>query len=303
VIRLVQTLLYLSTIITTVLIARRIFGTNRVGLLAAVLMAMPTVNVTLYTTVSLGGYGEALLIGNLTLLVGLVLIERRAGSRTSQLRYVLAFCLGLLIGFGLWANGLTLVFAAPVGIAWLWSLWQGRKFEPLKVPGSLLLLAIFGFFVGSAPWLVHAIQVGWTALLAELFGSAVAVESSPWILRILAHLFNFMVLGLTALFGLRPPWDVRWLALPLMPFALAFWFATIAFFIRQAVRQNPYRSAYRILLGIVLAVTAGFVLTPFGVDPSGRYFLPLTVPLALAAAHMITTLIPKTRWQMASWLL
>jgi hypothetical protein len=37
-----------------------------------------------------------------------------------------------------------------------------------------------------------------------------------------------------------------------------------------------------------------FLLTPFGADPSGRYFLPLAVPLALLAASMIFHL--RGRW-------
>jgi 4-amino-4-deoxy-L-arabinose transferase-like glycosyltransferase len=311
VIRLVQILLYLFTIITTVLIARRIFESNRVGLLAAIFMTIPAVNVTLYTTVSLGGYGEAMLIGNLLLLVGMALIQRgpligtavQEKSVSSPVGFSipllgLAFSFGLLCGLGLWANGLTLVFAVPVVIAWLWYLWQKRTVQSISVTAWLLFAALLGFFAGSAPWWIHAIQVGWTQLVIELFGSAVAVEQGTWIKRILAHLFNFIVFGLTAAFGLRPPWEVRWLALPLLPFMLAFWYAVIAFFIQQIVRQNPYRMAYLILFGIVLVVMTGFVLTPFGADPSGRYFLPLTVPFVLAAAHMTHTLAKRTHFQM-----
>jgi 4-amino-4-deoxy-L-arabinose transferase-like glycosyltransferase len=310
IIRLVQTVLYLGTIITTVLIARGLFRSKQVGWLAAVLMVIPTVNVTLYTTVSLGGYGEALLIGNLLLLVSIALVTRLEALRTtaeevSSLSHPFAplggwiFGFGVLVGFGLWANGLTLVFAVPAGLYWLWGLWQARRRLPGMVLLGLLAAGAVGFLAGSAPWWMHALQVGWDALLLELTGSAVAVEQGSWMMRTLSHLFNFFVLGLTAALGLRPPWEVRWLALPLLPFALAFWMAAVGFFIRQAIRPNPYRSAYRMLGGIVLAVTAGFVLTSFGVDPSGRYFLPLTVPLALAAAHMIHSKIRSIGWQAA----
>ena len=70
-IRVVQTFLYLLTLITTISIAKNGFRSRRAGLIAAFLLALPAVNTTLYTTVSLGGYGEALLIGNLLLLSGL----------------------------------------------------------------------------------------------------------------------------------------------------------------------------------------------------------------------------------------
>ena len=63
VIRLVQALLYGGLIITTIGLGKEACGSWKIGFLAAGLMAIPTVNVTLYTTASLGGYGEALLIG------------------------------------------------------------------------------------------------------------------------------------------------------------------------------------------------------------------------------------------------
>jgi hypothetical protein len=58
----------LCTLVTT---AVEIFGSQQIGVLAACLLAIPAVNVTLYTTASLGGYGEALVLGNLILLLAL----------------------------------------------------------------------------------------------------------------------------------------------------------------------------------------------------------------------------------------
>jgi len=71
VIRLVQTLLYLGIVATTFFLADYIFKSWKAGLAAGLLMAIPAVNTSLYTTASLGGYGEALLLGNLMLLVTL----------------------------------------------------------------------------------------------------------------------------------------------------------------------------------------------------------------------------------------
>ncbi|HNS64307.1 MAG TPA: glycosyltransferase family 39 protein, partial [Anaerolineaceae bacterium] len=69
VIRLVQTILYIGTIITTFLVLKDWFG-EKAGLIGAALLAIPPVNMTLYTTASLGGYGEALLLGNIILWLG-----------------------------------------------------------------------------------------------------------------------------------------------------------------------------------------------------------------------------------------
>ncbi|MBM2844677.1 MAG: putative rane protein, partial [Anaerolineales bacterium] len=75
-IRIVQTLLFLGTILTTMALTREMGFSILVCTLAGLLLAIPSVNVTLYTTVSLGGYGEALLLGNLILLATLRLIRR-----------------------------------------------------------------------------------------------------------------------------------------------------------------------------------------------------------------------------------
>ncbi len=89
VIRLVQGLLYLVTIITTVWMGKAAFGSFKTGLLAAGLLAIPAVNVSLYTTASLGGYGEALLIGNLIMLTGLY-IMRSLSVQATRTKYLMA---------------------------------------------------------------------------------------------------------------------------------------------------------------------------------------------------------------------
>ena len=115
VIRLVQILLYLLVILTTALLGRIIFGSWKVGILAAWLVAIPTVNVTLYTTASLGGYGEALLIGNLLLLIGWQISQGRDSAK-GEFQSFLWFLWGFLAGLGIWAFGFTLIYSIPVGI-------------------------------------------------------------------------------------------------------------------------------------------------------------------------------------------
>ena len=298
VIRLVQGLLYLGTIITTVWIGQAAFGSLKTGILAACLLAIPAVNVTLYTTASLGGYGEALLIGNLILLAGLYAVHSLSSGKTTTKYFITG--LGLLVGLGLWANGLTLVYSIPTCLFVVFAHSQYRKTICLK---DLLLngggLAL-GFLAGSAPWWIYALRSGWGSLFGELFGSAVSVEQGGLVSRLGAHLLNLLVLGGTALFGLRPPWEVRWLALPLLPVALIFWLGVSGFLVRNMLRNNPHRLVYWLLGGVGLVFAAGFLFTSFGVDPSGRYFLPLSVPLALAASEMVQAWprLRKTAWQM-----
>jgi 4-amino-4-deoxy-L-arabinose transferase-like glycosyltransferase len=303
VIRLVQMLLYLGTIITTYWIGRVGFRSPTAGLLAAALLAVPTVNMTLYTTASLGGYGEALLLGNLVLLVALLITGRVDSGRSPRLLFLLW---GILAGVGLWANGLTLIYTAPAGLYLLWRL--GRSPRRWQSAGAFLLVGGAGFLLGSLPWWIYAITNGPNRLILELFGTAVAVEKESWLLRTGLHLINFLLLGTTALFGARPPWSVTWLALPLLPLALAFWLAVIVFFVRKAACPGEHRPVYILLSGVCAVLLAGFLFTPFGADPSGRYFLPLCIPLALTAAQMLLSArlvdhrLPRALQNRGTWL-
>jgi 4-amino-4-deoxy-L-arabinose transferase-like glycosyltransferase len=300
-IRLVQALLYLGVLVTTGVLGKQAFGSWRVGGLAVGLLAIPTVNVTLYTTASLGGYGEALLVGNLILICGLRISQKALPVGKSADYWLWAF-LGLLIGLGLWAFGLTLVYSLPALVyllvveiyAYRMSRGAGeggtarRWFAPW-----LALLA--GALLGSAPWWGYALQNGLEKLVGELGGGAIAgVEQMPWVFQVAWHLISLLMLGSLVTFGLRPPWEVTWLALPLLPFVLLFWMAVVVYIIRRLRLSNPFFAAQALLVGVMLTLLAGFIFTSFGADPSGRYFLPLAIPLALFAAAMILDL--RERW-------
>ncbi|HSM23681.1 MAG TPA: hypothetical protein VK856_02335, partial [Anaerolineaceae bacterium] len=66
VIRLVQVFLYGLMIIFAFLFLNNAFGNTKLAFFSAVFLVFAPVNVILYTTVSLGGYGEALLLGVLS---------------------------------------------------------------------------------------------------------------------------------------------------------------------------------------------------------------------------------------------
>jgi hypothetical protein len=261
-------------------------------------MAIPAVNSTLYTTISLGGYGEAMLLGSLNLLTGFVILEQLKKEPVLRLKVGPLFLLwGFLTGVGLWANGLTFVFSAPMGIALLWSILQ----QPLRKPGAwkIALAAVPGVVLGSLPWWLYAIQNGLSVLVTELFGNAVAVEQDFWLVRIWNHLINYVVLGLTAAFGLRPPWEVRWLAVPLIPIIFVFLCLVSVYAVRLVFKKNDRAITYAVFGGVVLVFTLAFLVTPFGVDPSGRYFLPLSIPVSLGAGGFIYYVLKKLGWQIA----
>jgi 4-amino-4-deoxy-L-arabinose transferase-like glycosyltransferase len=218
----------------------------------------------------------------------------RAGDFPGPL-YWWALC-GLFSGMGLWAFGLTLVYSLPAAVYLAFLSWQQQRKKRLPVTrlASAFLALGAGALLGAAPWWLFALQHGWRALLVELTGGAIAgVEGLPWILQVLRHTVSLSLFGSTVVFGLRPPWDVTWLGLPLLPFVFLLWMGVCVFVVRCMRRRNPLINEQALLVGVMLAVMAGFVFTPFGADPSGRYFLPLAIPLALFAAAMILELRAK----------
>lgn len=302
VIRLVQTILYMGLIASTISLGKEIFGSWKIGLVAGGIMVVPTVNMTLYSTVSLGGYGEAMLLGNLILILSLRIANmdlNYIGISTGMLWAGW----GLLTGLGLWANGLTLIYSAPSGVLLVFILIKNSRVVGFRKISRLMGIAILGFLVGAAPWWIYAFSQGWQSLFGELLGGAVAVEQEPWIVRVFNHLLSFFLLGGTVSLGMRPPWDVRWLAVPLMPFVVMIWAGILLVCGKGFLKaKGRGRTGGVLILGVIATLAAGFILTSFGVDPSGRYFLPLSIPLSLAAAYAIFRVDIAPVWKIAVFL-
>jgi len=294
-IRLVQILLFLGTLATTYWLALRIYRSEWMAGAAAVFLAIPPVLVTLYTTVSLGGYGETLLLGNLLLLLVLALLKdppRRAGTRIAGW---LAF--GGLGGLGFWTFPLILVYFLPAVVAAIVIYW--RRW-PALAAGAGLVAA--GFVLGAAPWVWYSIANGPITVI-EALGAAIAGASSPQpVFAAFEHGFNFLLFGPTVIWGMRPPWGANFLGLPLVPYALAIHIGAAGFVIRRLSRARDAARLGRLLLaGVCAAVIAVFILTPFGADPSGRYFLPMAAPVALFTAELLHWLRLRRRQRRSLW--
>lgn len=299
VIRLIQGGLYLGVLISTYKLGEVAFDSKQVGLVAVWFLVVPNVIVTLYTTVSLGGYGEGLLIGNLILITGLKITKDLQTKRPVGAWRWLSW--GILAGLGLWVIGFTLIYSLPMWFFILFSIWRyvlgPRGSDVAHQSWKSLGYMVLGGILGAVPWWVYGIENGLGQLLGELSGSAVAVETTPWLMRVGQHFVSLGLFGSTAIFGLRPSWEIRWLALPLMPVALTFWSGVLAYiFFRFKKGWNESQGA-RVLVGMMLVLAAGFVFTSFGVDPSGRYFVPLVIPMALFASEMLISLsVRHGRW-------
>ena len=278
--------MYLGTVLTTALLGHRLFHSRRIALVAGLLVAVPTVNITLYTTVSLGGYGEMLLIGNLLLLGGLSIVQKAQEKEFEPdwLFFIGLFTWGFGAGFGFWVLGLSLVYSIPVILVLFWAACKSVNPKLILKAGILIL---GGAMLGSMPWWAFAIGEGSSTLISELAGGAIAgIDDGPGLPLLVERFRNLILFGGTAIMGLRPPWDVKWLMMPLLPFVLIFWLSVLFFSIKKVVKNINQLELWAIgLIGVVLF--AGFAFTPFGNDPSGRYFTPLIVPMALFGADLI----------------
>ncbi|TEU01108.1 MAG: hypothetical protein E3J30_01300 [Anaerolineales bacterium] len=273
VIRTVQILLYLGTILLTVNLSARIFRSHIAGLVSGLLLAVPTVNVTLYTTVSLGGYGEALFIGALLLLLAIQIDE----TPDNTLHYLLW---GFFSGLGIWAFSLTIAYILPTSFIVVRGLIKSRR-SRWWVQGALIFLA---GIIGALPLIIWACENGVSILFQEFFGSAIAVNAGSDILSTLVkHIQHLFLFGITVTLGFRPPWTTEPIALLLVPLALIFWLLVFIQIFRRLRDESSHRASYWMIAGVMGAVILVFVLTPFGSDPSGRYFLPIYVTLAIFA--------------------
>ena len=151
--------------------------------------------------------------------------------------------------------------------------------------GSILA----GFVVGALPMVAWASAHGPAALFQELMGGAIAGASpTPFGTSVWTHLLNFLFFGPSVILGARAPWDVGALAVPLLPFALAFWVVALYLAFRPRSPSIANTPVSRLLAGVAATLLVGFIFSPFGADPSGRYFVPLAVILAIVGGALVS---------------
>jgi 4-amino-4-deoxy-L-arabinose transferase-like glycosyltransferase len=268
-VRLVQAALYLLYLATLWALARRLLGMPRAPALAVWLAAVPPVLVTTYTTLSLGGYGEILVLGNLILLVGYEVVWGRwSGSWAAWL------LLGVAGGLAFWTLGMAGVYLLPVAVLGLLKL--GFK------PWPRYLLGLAGFALGSAPW-------WWVNFLQRGASLEVLLKSSLPPSTLLTNLTVFCLFGLPSVLGLRPPWSPAYPPLPLL-FASLVLYLSMTLYLASASRRRelPAASGVKWLFGLlILGLCALMIFTNYGIDVTGRYYLPLYLPLVLGMAVFI----------------
>ena len=278
-IRLVQSVLYLGVVASTFWLGWRLTRSAWAAAVAALLVAVPPTLMTLYTTATLGGYNETLLLGNLLLILGYAVTH---GHEASRWRWAL---MGALAGLGWWTNGLIAAYLLPVGLLIL------RRFSLAQLPRYALAFCLFMLF--SAPWWQYNFTHN-NAALAIFFPSlkteqklVAGYESVPLEQRVV----GLLLFALPAVVGARFPWEAGFFGLPLSPLIPGIYVALLYHWLRRGAPRMNGRGR------VLLLLTTGnlcliFLISPFGADPTGRYFLPLIAPLAVLTAATFHQLRP-----------
>lgn len=278
-IRIVQIILYSLSIIFFYLFIESSFQNRKIAFIGSSFFVFPPVNVVLYTTVSLGGYGEALLIGTACFYLVELLIKNLENNKSK----LIVSLIGFLLGLGLFVNpiSLTLIFSAII-----YFLFKVHKMKKFPIIRNWILLFFVFFLVGSLPFWISFFFSNGLSVFHEITGSAVAVENDTLLNRLLTHTTSFLLFGPSVIFGLRPPWNVEWIGVFAIPVVVFFWiFLFYLLFSRKHEKKNIETL---ILINVVGMLTLfGFIFTSFGVDPSGRYFLPFVFPIGAIFGYAI----------------
>jgi 4-amino-4-deoxy-L-arabinose transferase-like glycosyltransferase len=300
-IRLIQSVLYLLIVTTGTLVAWRFSGKTMITLVTGLLFALPSSLFALYTTASLGGYSEVLLLGNLVLLLGYEVAQDLSATqnRPTWWKWLL---LGLCVGIGWWVNGLIVVYALPVSLPLLYRLMRGAV-SPVRNRLLYIVIAAVAFFVGSAPWWVYNLEHQWAALafyvpslrtettthvqyLTGLYTEPVEFQEAANT-SIGERVIGLLLFGLPALTGLRFSWSSAFF-LPVIGLFVTFLFLASLYTLARDTQHKLLTANGRSLtLGMVIGLLVIFILSQFGKDPTGRYLLPLALPFSIAFAALI----------------
>lgn len=286
-IRLVESLLYLLIVASAFAVAWRVSGRTVVAAVAALVFAVPNVLLSVYTTATLGGYNETLLLGNLMLLFGWDVAH---DHRRSYGRWAL---LGVCAGIGWWTNGLIVAYALPVAALVMWTMWRNTRVQssaPLSTNALGIVVALVCFLIGSAPWWAFNFANDFAALRFYLPSSAPSQFAGTDIppLPTNQRLIGLFLLGLPAVIGLRFPWLPSFF-LPALGVLVALIYAFALY--RLLRRESVLKPDGRLLAGGMVLLFCGlFVVSRFSIDPTGRYFLPLALPLGIGVGTLVASI-------------
>jgi hypothetical protein len=283
-IRIVQSVLYLLVVATGFLAAWRMSERVVVAAVAGLVLAVPSADVALYSTATLGGYNEVMLLGNLILLFGYDVTHEhwRSAGRWAAL--------GACAGLGWWVNGLIVIYALPLGILILITMMRTRRAVSLHAP--YIILASLFFALCSAPWWIFDFTHDHAALATFLTNrqsgefDGIGIPYVPPEQRALGLVF----IGLPTLLGLKFPWGAGYFLLPVGVVVLLIYGVAIVRLLRGHRPLKP--DARGLVLGMIGLFCIVFVASTFGADPTGRYFVALALPFGIVLGTLAASFNP-----------
>jgi hypothetical protein len=263
-----------------------------VAAVAALFIALPPTLGVIYTATNIGGYVETLTFGALLLALG----HDITGARRGETRRWALF--GFVAGVAWWTNGLIVVYGFPVAVGILWNL---MRHPQRSAQLGRLGVAVVLFVVGGLPWWWHTFAHNFQTIavyvpaLADTTGGGIELGS----ITLTEKLLGIVLFALPTATGLRYTWETSYY-LPLLGLPVLFLHLITTY---QLIRQPTpplARGARPLVLGVGATLLAVFIGTSFGVDPTGRYFLPMLTVMALTLGTFTATLqtasLPRGVW-------
>lgn len=269
----------------------------RVGAFAVLLFGIATPLVTLYTTISLGGYNEMLFCS----LAMVALLPHKPGQSAGYylVRYAL---IGFLAGLGWWTYNLIVVFAFPIALVCARRLFIliRQKSIGFSTAALSIVVAAGGFFLGSYPWWAFNVNDNWPSLQALSRGygaNNIAFKAE-----------NLFTVNVPVLLGVRYPWtpdfslgDALRVAVIVVYGLLALvliWHLIRSWRGRKLTAADDNGAIQTDLnLTLLLIVPTGlalFIWSSWGSDVTGRYLTPVGVALTMLVGYALSTL-PSNR--------
>jgi hypothetical protein len=190
------------------------------------------------------------------------------------------------------------MYALPVGLLILYSLIHSRGVGTRHAmsawfPG--ILIAIIAFFLFSSPWWIFDFTHDHAALATFLTNrqsgefEGIGIPYVPPSQRAL----GLATIGLPTLLGLKFPWEASYFLLPVGAIVLAIYGTAI---IRLLGGHNPLKpDARALVLGMIALFCIIFVVSTFGADPTGRYFVVLALPFGIVLGTLVASFRPQTQ--------
>jgi len=274
----------LASIALSDTLGRVVFGDRRTGLFAALLTAVAPAFALLWSVKARGGYGEAVVYAQMAWLW----LHRAAYPDARTRRGRMALGAGVIAGYGLWLNPITLYVLAPLALVYGAALPARLVRAPLRGDTLRLLgLLIAGVFAGLLPIALYRLAYGNAAL--GIVSNLPPLKSWPDIIG--QSWLYFWRDGLPALTGLRVPKDKPWL--PDWRLIAAPVYAVAVLALLPCARRSAGDTV------LLLCALLAFPVFAFGTLSGGnfaaiipdsglltRYLLPLGLLLALALARL-----------------